>query len=138
MFQGLSGGKIEQLADVGVGVGVGEGGAGVRVGVGARVGVALGVGVYVVGGVAVAPGGGVGVRVGVGVGERFQRGRASASRGEPICRSWPTVIARTSAASLCVDSMSGYRSKFGTGDAERISSRKPTEKARMHRLWKPA
>ena len=134
MFQGLSGGKTEQLADVGVGVGVGvgEGGAGVRVGVGGRGGVALGVGVFVVSGVAVALGAGAGVRVGVGVGERFQRGRASASRVEPICRSWPTLNARTSAASLRVDFMCSHPSKFDTGARSEFRGESRSEIGVLH------
>ncbi len=119
VFQGLSAGKTEQLATVGVAVGVADGGVGVRVevgavvgvalgvaggavgvrvAVGAEVGVALGVDVYVGRGVAVALGSGVGVRLGLGVRARFGTShRGSAPRAEPICRNWPTISARKSA-----------------------------------------
>src|SRR5438093_8601831 len=121
VFQGLSGGKIEQLTTVGVAVGVAAGGVGVRVTVGATVGVALGVGVFVGSGVAVALGGGVGVRVGVGVRARFRRStRASASPGEPICRSWTTVSARESATTLRIECMSGHVASSVPGRMERV------------------
>jgi hypothetical protein len=105
VFQGLSGGKTEQLATVGVAVGVADGGVGVRVAVGAVLGVAFGVGVYAGRGVAVAPGG-VGVRLELGVRARFGTShRGSAARAEPICRNWPTVSARTSRGTLGIEIM---------------------------------